>query len=93
MKEKIDNLKNLDENEFLKAIQKEETPSLAIAYFAAQEQGQGNVIKRWYAKAELQQRENINIQKQIKIAKWSAIFSAISSFCAFITVILNVLFK
>ncbi|MBQ2870963.1 hypothetical protein IJE86_04625 [bacterium] len=89
----IDELNKLDAESFFKEIQKEKIPSLAIAYFAAQEQGQGNVIKRWYAKAELQQRERKNFEKQLNIAKWSAIFSAISSICALITVILNIFIK
>lgn len=89
----IKNLENLKEKDFLKEIQNSKTPPLAIAYFASQEQGQGNVIKRWYAKAELMQREHKKISSQINIAKWSAFFSAISSFCALIVVLLNIFVK
>ncbi len=93
MEEIINNLNNLNETDFLKEIQKTTTPSLAIAYFASQEQGQGSVIKRWYAKAELQQREHISLKTKVNMAKWSAIFSAISSFCALITVLLSIFIK
>lgn len=93
MEDIIQNLENLDEKRFLKEIQNSKTPSLAIAYFASKEQGQGSVIKRWYAKAELMQRENSNRKTQVNMAKWSAIFSAISSFCALITIVINILVK
>ena len=89
----IKDLENLKEKDFLTEIQKSKTPSLAIAYFASMERGQGNVIKRWYAKAELMQREHQNLKSHVNIAKWSAIFSAVSSFCALISVIITFFVK
>ena len=93
MEKIINELNKLDEKGFLKEIQKDSIPSLAIAYFAVQEQGQKNVYKRWCAKAELMQREHQCLKSQVNIAKFAAIFSAISSFCALITVVLNIFMK
>lgn len=93
MQKIIDKLNKMESIKFLEEIQKEETPSLAIAYFAVQEQSQGNVYKRWCAKAELMQREHQALKTKVNMAKWSAIFSAISSFCALITILLSIFVK
>lgn len=89
LKAQIDKLSKLSEDKFIVELMKESTSPRVIAYFAAQEQGQGNVIKRWYAKAELIHRESIAQNNQIKWAMISAIASAIASICALISILIK----
>lgn len=77
IKTQIENLDKLDEIDFLKEIQEKDISDFIVAYFASQEQGNGNVIKRWYAKAELELRHSKRIQFEILIALLTIIIDKI----------------
>lgn len=78
IKTQIENLEKLDEIDFLKEIQERRYVSdFIVAYFASKEPGNGNVIKRWYAKAELELRHSKQIQLKISIALWTIIIDKI----------------